>query len=190
MVEIERYQKIGICLDVPHEGLLRVAELQQRQLNRQNLLDLADLLFDQCGECNKMACLPQSAFAVHKLRKAQNDKDLAVARLSTDKQDAPRYMNNKCSCVQAEDFETYKTLSESLKKENEMLLLKNTELEAQNAKLLESLTTKLQEKPENRLSKPYTLRNNPGYKRINRCRSRKTKQVRAIAEKSNELHNN
>lgn len=94
MVEFERYQGIGICLDVPHGGLLRVAELQQRQLNRQNLLDLADLLFDQCGECSKMACLPQSAFAVHKLRKAQNDKDLAVARLSTDKQDAPRYMNN------------------------------------------------------------------------------------------------
>lgn len=94
MVKIERYQKIGICLDVPHEGLLRVAELQQRQHNRQNSFDLADLLFDQCGECSKMACLPQSAFAVHKLRKAQNDKDLAVARLSTEKQDVPRYMNN------------------------------------------------------------------------------------------------
>lgn len=40
-----------------------------------------------------MACLPQSAFAVHKLRKPQNEKDLAVARLSTDKQDAPRYTN-------------------------------------------------------------------------------------------------
>lgn len=94
MVEIERYQKIGICLDVPHEGLSLVAELQQRQQNRQNSLDLADLLFYQCGECNKMACLPQSAFAVHKLRKAQNDKNLAVARLSTEKQDSPRYMNN------------------------------------------------------------------------------------------------
>lgn len=94
MVDIERYQKNGICLDVPHEGLLLVSELQQRQLNRQHLFDLADLLFDQCGECNKMACLPQSAFAAHKLRKAQNDKDLAVARLNSDKQGSPRYMNN------------------------------------------------------------------------------------------------
>lgn len=40
-----------------------------------------------------MACLPQGAFAAHKLRKPQNDKDLAVARLSTDKQESPRYMN-------------------------------------------------------------------------------------------------
>lgn len=95
MVKLERYQRSGICRDVPQEGHLLVAELRERQLvSRQDSCKLANLLFDQCGECNRMACLPQSAFAVHKLRKPQNEKDLAVARLSTDKQDAPRYTNN------------------------------------------------------------------------------------------------
>lgn len=54
--------------------------------------DLADALFHQCGECNKMASLPQAAFAVHKLRKPQNEKNLAVARQSMDKQESPRFM--------------------------------------------------------------------------------------------------
>lgn len=95
MVNLERYLRSGICRDVPQEGHSLVAELRQRQLvSRQDLSNLANLLFDQCGECIKMACLPQSAFAVHKLRKPQNEKDLAVARLSTDKQDAPRYTNS------------------------------------------------------------------------------------------------
>lgn len=95
MVKLELFQGSGICRDVPQEGHLLVAELQRRQLvNRQDSYELADLLFDQCGECNRMACLPQSAFAVHKMRKHQNEKNLAVARLTTDKQDAPRYTNN------------------------------------------------------------------------------------------------
>uniref|UniRef100_A0AAG5DTM0 Uncharacterized protein n=1 Tax=Anopheles atroparvus TaxID=41427 RepID=A0AAG5DTM0_ANOAO len=55
-------------------------------------LSLADILFDFCEDCNKMACLPQSAFAVHKIRQAQNEKDLTIARLTGDKQ-GPRYLN-------------------------------------------------------------------------------------------------
>lgn len=39
-----------------------------------------------------MASLPQAAFAVHKLRKPQNEKNLTVARQSMDKQESPRYM--------------------------------------------------------------------------------------------------
>uniref|UniRef100_T1E350 Uncharacterized protein n=1 Tax=Psorophora albipes TaxID=869069 RepID=T1E350_9DIPT len=93
MVTVELYQNELCCLDAPHEGLRQeLAALQQVQ--QQNYCALANLLFDQCGECNRMACLPQAAFAVHKLRK-QNEKDLAVARLSTtDKQDVPRYLNS------------------------------------------------------------------------------------------------
>ncbi|XP_052889828.1 uncharacterized protein LOC128298129 [Anopheles moucheti] len=53
---------------------------------------LASTLFDLCEDCCKMACLPQSAFAVHKIRQAQNDKDLTVARMTGDKQ-GPRYLN-------------------------------------------------------------------------------------------------
>ncbi|XP_062535551.1 uncharacterized protein LOC134204749 [Armigeres subalbatus] len=94
MVKTNRYRTSGISRDVPQEGHILVGVQQQKWLiNLQDSTKLADLLFDQCGDCNKMACLPQSAFAVHKLRKPQNEKDLAVARLSTDKQDAPRYTN-------------------------------------------------------------------------------------------------
>ncbi|XP_049540145.1 uncharacterized protein LOC125954141 [Anopheles darlingi] len=56
-------------------------------------LNLANLLFNVCEDCGKMACLPQSAFAVHKIRQAgQHEKDLTVARLGGDKQ-GPRYLN-------------------------------------------------------------------------------------------------
>lgn len=61
-------------------------------LKAENQQDLADALFEQCGECNKMASLPQAAFAVHKLRKPQKEKNLTVARQSMDKQESPRYM--------------------------------------------------------------------------------------------------
>uniref|UniRef100_A0A182K2V4 Uncharacterized protein n=1 Tax=Anopheles christyi TaxID=43041 RepID=A0A182K2V4_9DIPT len=44
------------------------------------------------SDCSRMACLPQSAFAVHKIRQAQNEKDLTVARMTGDKQ-GPRYLN-------------------------------------------------------------------------------------------------
>ncbi|XP_035894275.1 uncharacterized protein LOC118504202 [Anopheles stephensi] len=53
---------------------------------------LATTLFDLREDCSKMACLPQSAFAVHKIRQAQNNKDLTVARMTGDKQ-GPRYLN-------------------------------------------------------------------------------------------------
>lgn len=79
-------------LDLPGQETKR---LRQSLRVRQNSRDLANILFDQCADCIQMACLPQAAFAVHKLRKPQNEKDLAVARLGTDKQEAPRYMNNK-----------------------------------------------------------------------------------------------
>lgn len=75
-----------------------ITSRQQRQasdslvLKAKNQQDLADALFEQCGECNKMASLPQAAFAVHKLRKPQNEKNLTVARQSMDKQESPRYM--------------------------------------------------------------------------------------------------
>lgn len=91
-----------ISLDVPRQ--LR-RQQQQRQeeitslhqasdslLKAEHQQDLADVLFEQCGECNKMASLPQAAFAVHKLRKPQNEKNLTVARQSMDKQESPRYM--------------------------------------------------------------------------------------------------
>ncbi|XP_053671060.1 uncharacterized protein LOC128721342 [Anopheles nili] len=53
---------------------------------------LASVLFDISEDYSNMACLPQSAFAVHKIRQAQNEKDLTVARLMGDKQ-GPRYLN-------------------------------------------------------------------------------------------------
>lgn len=88
-----------ISLDVPRQ--LRQDEISQARQQRQaslalqveNRYQLADALFDQCGDCNKMASLPQAAFAVHKLRKSpQNEKNLAVARQSMDKQESPRFM--------------------------------------------------------------------------------------------------
>uniref|UniRef100_A0A182X2H1 Uncharacterized protein n=2 Tax=gambiae species complex TaxID=44542 RepID=A0A182X2H1_ANOQN len=53
---------------------------------------LVTTLFDLYEDCSSMACLPQSAFAVHKIRQAQNEKDLTVARMTGDKQ-GPRYLN-------------------------------------------------------------------------------------------------
>uniref|UniRef100_A0A182QLL7 Uncharacterized protein n=1 Tax=Anopheles farauti TaxID=69004 RepID=A0A182QLL7_9DIPT len=53
---------------------------------------LATALFNTCEDCDRMACLPQSAFAVHKIRQAQHEKDLTVARMMGDKQ-GPRYMD-------------------------------------------------------------------------------------------------
>lgn len=91
-----------ISLDVPRQ--LRQRQQQRQEaitslhhasnslLKAENQQDLADVLFEQCGECNKMASLPQAAFAVHKLRKPQNEKNLTVARQSMDKQESPRYM--------------------------------------------------------------------------------------------------
>lgn len=95
-----------ISLDVPRQlrrqqeeiTSLYQQQVRQRQasdslvLQAENQQDLAEVLFDQCGECNKMASLPQAAFAVHKLRKPQNEKNLTVARQSMDKQESPRYM--------------------------------------------------------------------------------------------------
>lgn len=50
MVKLERYQRSGICRDVPQEGHSLVAELRKRQLvSRQDSCKLANLLFDQCG---------------------------------------------------------------------------------------------------------------------------------------------
>lgn len=46
-----------------------------------------------------MASLPQAAFAVHKLRKPQNEKNLAVARQSMDKQESPRFMKSKYHAI-------------------------------------------------------------------------------------------
>lgn len=95
-----------ISLDVPKQLRRQQQQKQQQRqeeitslhhasdslLKAENQQDLADVLFEQCGECNKMASLPQAAFAVHKLRKPQNDKNLTVARQSMDKQESPRYM--------------------------------------------------------------------------------------------------
>ncbi|XP_052860687.1 uncharacterized protein LOC128267802 [Anopheles cruzii] len=55
-------------------------------------LDLANALFNVCEDCGNMACLPQSAFAVHKVRQAQHQKDLTVARMFSDKH-GPKYLN-------------------------------------------------------------------------------------------------
>ncbi|XP_058460827.1 uncharacterized protein LOC131436224 isoform X4 [Malaya genurostris] len=42
-----------------------------------------------------MPCLPQAAFAVHKLRKPKPESGLTVARCSMEKQDMPRFFNNQ-----------------------------------------------------------------------------------------------
>lgn len=83
-----------ISLDLTGQLRLKkdITQAVQRQALLQDSYDLADALFEQCGECNKMASLPQAAFAVHKLRKPQNEKNLAVARQSMDKQESPRFM--------------------------------------------------------------------------------------------------
>lgn len=83
-----------ISLDRPGQLRLKkdITQAVQRQALLQDSYDLADALWGQCGECNKMASLPQAAFAVHKLRKPQNEKNLAVARQSMDKQESPRFM--------------------------------------------------------------------------------------------------
>lgn len=93
-----------ISLDVPRQLRRKQKQKQQEEVisrqerqessvvKVQNQHDLADALFENCGECNKMASLPQAAFAVHKLRKPQNEKNLAVARQSMDKQESPRFM--------------------------------------------------------------------------------------------------
>ncbi|XP_055625140.1 uncharacterized protein LOC129767897 [Toxorhynchites rutilus septentrionalis] len=93
MVQIELSS--GSCLDVSERHQQNQLQPQRLQQRPENSLDLASVLFGKCGDTNNMACLPQAAFAVHKLRKQQNEKDLAVARLTTDKQDVPRYMNNQ-----------------------------------------------------------------------------------------------
>lgn len=97
-----------ISLDVPRQLRRQQQQQQQEEIASQQARqrqasdslfkaenqqqDLAEALFDQCGDCNKMASLPQAAFAVHKLRKPQNEKNLTVARQSMDKQESPRYM--------------------------------------------------------------------------------------------------
>lgn len=53
-----------------------------------------------------------------------------------------------CSCGKFEELEKYIKLSECLQKEKETLLLKNAKLEAQNAKLQDSLTSKLLPTPD------------------------------------------
>ncbi|XP_065085188.1 uncharacterized protein LOC135707314 [Ochlerotatus camptorhynchus] len=55
---------------------------------------------------------------------------------------------SECSCGKLDEVENYKKLSESLQKEKDALLLRNAQLEAQNAKLLDSLTSKLLPTPE------------------------------------------
>ncbi|XP_058460826.1 uncharacterized protein LOC131436224 isoform X3 [Malaya genurostris] len=47
------------------------------------------------NEFDKMPCLPQAAFAVHKLRKPKPESGLTVARCSMEKQDMPRFFNNQ-----------------------------------------------------------------------------------------------
>lgn len=90
MVKIERFS--DICLDLLRQRQFQIEQLRDTQ---QNSYDLANTLFGQCEDCSRMACLPQAAFAVHKMRKPQNEKNLAMARLSSDKQESPRYLNNK-----------------------------------------------------------------------------------------------
>lgn len=104
MVLVLELQGGDISLDVPRQLRWRqqqeaeiIEARRQRQassvLQAEQRHDLADALFEQCGDCNKMASLPQAAFAVHKLRKSsQNEKNLAVARQSMDKQESPRFM--------------------------------------------------------------------------------------------------
>jgi len=58
---------------------------------------LAEILFDYCADCNKinMPSLPQSAFAVHKIR-ANMERDMTVAKLRTgEKQPDNRIYPNK-----------------------------------------------------------------------------------------------
>ncbi|XP_065095793.1 uncharacterized protein LOC135717591 [Ochlerotatus camptorhynchus] len=57
-------------------------------------------------------------------------------------------MTRECSCGKLVEVEKYKQLLESLQKEKDALLLRNAQLEAQNAKLLDSLTSKLLPTPE------------------------------------------
>lgn len=107
MVLVLKLHGGDISLDVPRQLRWQWQQQQQQQQKEisslrqasdsflkaeENQQDLADVLFEQCGECNKMASLPQAAFAVHKLRKPQNEKNLAVARQSMDKQESPRFM--------------------------------------------------------------------------------------------------
>ncbi|XP_053688219.1 uncharacterized protein LOC128737572 [Sabethes cyaneus] len=92
MVKIE--QCSVIYSGVPGQRQLIYAEPFQRR--RQNSGDLGLLLSPESGiNYFQMASLPQAAFAVHKLRKPKNEKDLTVARLSMEKQETPRYMNNQ-----------------------------------------------------------------------------------------------
>lgn len=85
--EITSQQAEALQRHASEEELLELLQVAENQQN------LADALFDHCGDCNRMASLPQAAFAVHKLRKPQNEKNLAVARQSMDgKQESPRYM--------------------------------------------------------------------------------------------------
>lgn len=95
MVQVDLCDKI-CCLDVLQEQRQRRygQELLTKVVHQRHFDDLAWILFHDCSEFSEMACLPQAAFAVHKLRN-QNEKNLTVARLTTDKQDSPRYLNNK-----------------------------------------------------------------------------------------------
>lgn len=54
----------------------------------------------------------------------------------------------ECSCRKSDEVEKYKKLSESLQKEKDALVVRNATLESQNAKLLDSLTSKLLPTPE------------------------------------------
>ncbi|XP_058837574.1 uncharacterized protein LOC131693628 [Topomyia yanbarensis] len=86
-----------ICFGVPEQRQqLRVEQrLQTQQQTRQHSCDLSYTLFLQRGKLDRMASLPQAAFAVHKLRKPRTDQELTVARRAMDKQEMPRYFNNQ-----------------------------------------------------------------------------------------------
>ncbi|XP_055592960.1 uncharacterized protein LOC129744464 [Uranotaenia lowii] len=97
MVQDELCNRV-CCLDVLQGQRQRGFEQDNADFGSSSyqayLHDLAWALFHHCSEFDDMACLPQAAFAVNKLRN-QNEKNMTVSRLMTEKQDSPRYLNNK-----------------------------------------------------------------------------------------------
>lgn len=79
------------------KGSDKIKNLKNLQLNCAERKIIAELLYDICEDCAKMAALPQGAFAACKLRDMHNDRDMTIARMKTvgDKSDPKNLFENK-----------------------------------------------------------------------------------------------